>query len=682
MFMGLMITSSLQADTVPIVENVTELYVATFNRAPDSSGLDYWVDSSGLYLEQVSQSFFDQPETQTLYPPGTSAYDFVWSVYDNLFNRTPDSGGLTYWAEELQSGRIHRSVFILAVINGAQNTEEYGNDATILENKTMVGLSFSSAGLDDVKDAEDIMVGITDDDATVTSALDRYDIECEDGSYPPSCAYAPPASQSTEASFYRAFDGKDYYTKSDGGKVDFSLNLSTMSSDGKVVAFYGNTYFDYTSHYTLFIHNFESTAEPVEVPLLARTGAFNTNAGMTSNADGSRIFFFATDTENGFQELYMVNGLTGELTAIFHTSSTIENPYDIATDANGDYLYFNESDNGDRGHLWRVAASAGAIPTIVINQGTVNHPYGGHARFIDGFGVSDDGQTIAFFVEGRIETDGSSIRGGTEVFVKTASGTRWLTNDPDANSRYNLVLSGDGSTIVFSQNTYNWVVTTPDAAVNSQVHIEDGYGSCGDRASITTDGSTFLGKSTKNGVSDCHAYLIKTDGSGREMIDSYSGRLGSIALLNLSGDGKRVFFKNRKYVSPDGWYNMTTGTFDRSLWTNKVPRITSVNYPSDMFTKLENDERFDISIGVSDPQGDGSIDDVDRTVFLPSGYEARGAAGPISIGTSFNQIDANLYGTYGERGSDWPSNDPVRVRYEVEDEDGNVGYADTVISPM
>ncbi|MBT5826497.1 MAG: DUF4214 domain-containing protein [Gammaproteobacteria bacterium] len=159
-------------DATKTKENVTRLYVATFNRAPDAEGLDYWLNESGLQLERISQSFFDQPETQELYPPETSAYDFVWSVYDNLFNREPDPEGLAYWEEELQSGSIPKSTFILAVINGAQNTQEYGNDATILENKTIVGLAFADAGLNDVTEATEIMSGITDDYATVIAALE------------------------------------------------------------------------------------------------------------------------------------------------------------------------------------------------------------------------------------------------------------------------------------------------------------------------------------------------------------------------------------------------------------------------------------------------------------------------------------------------------------------------------
>lgn len=94
----------LQA-TAPTEESVAKLYVATFDRAPDTAGLAYWVDS-GLTLEHIAKSFFEQPETQLLYPPGTSSKVFVESIYSNLFNRAVDQAGLDYWVEEIDSGNI------------------------------------------------------------------------------------------------------------------------------------------------------------------------------------------------------------------------------------------------------------------------------------------------------------------------------------------------------------------------------------------------------------------------------------------------------------------------------------------------------------------------------------------------------------------------------------------------
>jgi len=169
--------SSLQAGTTPTLENTTKLYVATFNRAADAGGLDYWANGAGLDLEGIAQSFFDQPETKEAYPTDSSNTDFVEAIYQNLFNRASEAAGLAYWVAELDSGRIAKSTFILAVINGAQDTEEFGKDATILTNKTTVGLAFANAGLNDLTDAREIMLGVTADESTVTDTLKEYGIE-------------------------------------------------------------------------------------------------------------------------------------------------------------------------------------------------------------------------------------------------------------------------------------------------------------------------------------------------------------------------------------------------------------------------------------------------------------------------------------------------------------------------
>ena len=163
------------SEEVPTKEEVAKLYVATFNRAPDSAGLTWWTNSSGLPLSGIAQSFFDQDETKALYPDGTSNADFITSVYRNLFNRVSDTDGLNYWEEELNRGAFSKNSFIQAVINGAKNTET-SNDADILSNKTTVGLSFSEAGKTNVNDAKSIMTSVTADNASVTSAITQFGI--------------------------------------------------------------------------------------------------------------------------------------------------------------------------------------------------------------------------------------------------------------------------------------------------------------------------------------------------------------------------------------------------------------------------------------------------------------------------------------------------------------------------
>jgi len=173
MLLSIAISVSAYAGTTPTQENVAKLYVATFNRAPDSAGLSYWLNDSGLDLEQIAESFFNQPETLSTYD-GLDNEAFVKAVYENLFNRTAEQAGVDYWVGALDAGSVAKSVFILAVINGAQDSAD-SQDATILTNKTTVGIAFADAGLNDGDQAKSILADVTADSSTVTSALTQIE---------------------------------------------------------------------------------------------------------------------------------------------------------------------------------------------------------------------------------------------------------------------------------------------------------------------------------------------------------------------------------------------------------------------------------------------------------------------------------------------------------------------------
>jgi hypothetical protein len=76
-------TASLSSDQIV---DLVELYIASFNRAPDSVGLYYWGSrlSDGMSLLDIAQSFFDQPETIAAYPSNMETTDFVTKVYNNV----------------------------------------------------------------------------------------------------------------------------------------------------------------------------------------------------------------------------------------------------------------------------------------------------------------------------------------------------------------------------------------------------------------------------------------------------------------------------------------------------------------------------------------------------------------------------------------------------------------------
>jgi hypothetical protein len=146
-------------------QEVTQLYVATFNRAPDATGLNFWVNS-GATIEEIAEIFFMMPETQNKYPEGTTDEEFINAIYQNVFGRDAEQEGLDYWVDVLGSGDSTRSQMILTVIEGAQ-----GVDADVLANKTEVGLYYADVlGIDTPAGEPFLLDGVTDDEATVVAA--------------------------------------------------------------------------------------------------------------------------------------------------------------------------------------------------------------------------------------------------------------------------------------------------------------------------------------------------------------------------------------------------------------------------------------------------------------------------------------------------------------------------------
>jgi Ca2+-binding RTX toxin-like protein len=152
------------------ITQLCELYVASFDRAPDALGLAYWGSQlkDGMSLKDIAKSFFVQPETVAAFPHGQSIEDFIAAVYDHVLERAPDAPGLAYWGGELGRGHVSKDSFLLAIINGAHAG---GADAQVLANKGMVGAHFAlTQGLNDIALAKAVMAGVNASAESVASA--------------------------------------------------------------------------------------------------------------------------------------------------------------------------------------------------------------------------------------------------------------------------------------------------------------------------------------------------------------------------------------------------------------------------------------------------------------------------------------------------------------------------------
>jgi uncharacterized protein YkwD len=90
---------------------VRRLYLAYFDREPDTGGLDHWSDAlqSGFPLGQVSYEFSRSAEFVTTYGLLDDG-GFLRLVYGNVLGRDPDPGGYDYWIRKMVDGMGRGSV--------------------------------------------------------------------------------------------------------------------------------------------------------------------------------------------------------------------------------------------------------------------------------------------------------------------------------------------------------------------------------------------------------------------------------------------------------------------------------------------------------------------------------------------------------------------------------------------
>ena len=127
------------------INAICGLYVAYFDRAADPEGLQFWIDQldNGRDFATISQDFANSQEARDIYPflnnpdvasPGA----FITAIYANLFDRAPESEGLQFWTNVLESGAVAPGDMVEAILLGARDDivdGELVQDATIVANK-------------------------------------------------------------------------------------------------------------------------------------------------------------------------------------------------------------------------------------------------------------------------------------------------------------------------------------------------------------------------------------------------------------------------------------------------------------------------------------------------------------------------------------------------------------------
>lgn len=102
---------------------VYRIYQAAFNRTPDKGGLGYWINAMdhGASFTSVAQGFLDSPEYHKAYDGVTSNRELVTRYYENILHRTPDAGGLDFWAGVLDNKAAGTADVLASISDSAEN---------------------------------------------------------------------------------------------------------------------------------------------------------------------------------------------------------------------------------------------------------------------------------------------------------------------------------------------------------------------------------------------------------------------------------------------------------------------------------------------------------------------------------------------------------------------------------
>ncbi|MCS3472585.1 hypothetical protein M2401_006350 [Pseudomonas sp. JUb42] len=158
---------------------VQQLYIAYFGRPADPIGQAYWagvIDAANGSIAAVQAGFAASTESQALYG-NKSTIDKVTAIYQNVFNRAPDAVGLTYWVNQIESGKVTQAQASWTIQQNAG-----AGDAATVQNKLTAAQAFTAnvdtaaeiagyQGTNAAASARAFLATVTSDNATATAAV-------------------------------------------------------------------------------------------------------------------------------------------------------------------------------------------------------------------------------------------------------------------------------------------------------------------------------------------------------------------------------------------------------------------------------------------------------------------------------------------------------------------------------
>ena len=122
-------------------DQVQQLYIAYFGRPADTVGQAYWatqIAAANGSIASVIAGFSASAESVALFGSATSAQK-VTAIYQNAFGRAPEATGLAYWVAQLDSGKVSQAQASWTIQQAAGP-----GDASAVNNKLIAAKAFTA----------------------------------------------------------------------------------------------------------------------------------------------------------------------------------------------------------------------------------------------------------------------------------------------------------------------------------------------------------------------------------------------------------------------------------------------------------------------------------------------------------------------------------------------------------
>lgn len=163
------------AITVQMREQVSQLYVALFGRAPDGEGLGYWVGQldAGKTMVDVANTMYATAPARVLYPSFLTNEEIIGNFYTNVLGRTADAEGLLFWTAKLNAAGATAGSVIAEMINVVANysgTDPAGLTSQALFNNKVAVAQWYGEQNGNIAGANTVLTAVTSDPASVDAA--------------------------------------------------------------------------------------------------------------------------------------------------------------------------------------------------------------------------------------------------------------------------------------------------------------------------------------------------------------------------------------------------------------------------------------------------------------------------------------------------------------------------------